>query len=72
MRSVFDILTDQFPLVVRLPCNDKHMFDLDCIQPWFKLNSTCPLDRKDLGAKKPPLPPSAKDEEEEDYDDMYG
>ena len=48
------------------------MFDLDCIQPWLKLNSTCPLDRIDLGAKKPPPTHPTKDEEEEDYDEMYG
>ena len=57
---------------MRLPCNDKHIFDLECIQPWFKLNSTCPLDRKDLAEKKkPPPPPPPADEDEEDYDMMY-
>ncbi|KAK7711599.1 hypothetical protein SLS57_008082 [Botryosphaeria dothidea] len=34
------------------------------------LNSTCPLDRKDLLKKKTPPPPP--DEEEEEYDDMFG
>ena len=61
---------DQYPLVVRLPCNDKHLFDLECIQPWLKLNSTCPLDRKVLAQKRPPPQPEKGDEE--DYDDMYG
>ncbi|KAI4154141.1 MAG: hypothetical protein LQ340_001877, partial [Diploschistes diacapsis] len=67
-----EFLDDQYPLVVRLPCNDKHVFDLECIQPWLKLNSTCPLDRKDLGRKRPPTPPPANGEGgEEEYDDMY-
>ncbi|CAG5141166.1 uncharacterized protein ALTATR162_LOCUS878 [Alternaria atra] len=64
-------LEDKYPLVVQLPCHDDHRFDLDCIGPWLKLNSTCPLDRKELLKKKqPPLPPPA-DDDEEDYDDMY-
>ncbi|EKG12822.1 Zinc finger RING-type protein [Macrophomina phaseolina MS6] len=63
-------LDDPYPLVVELPCNANHRFDLDCIRPWLKLNSTCPLDRKDLLKKKTPPPPP--DEEEEEYDDMFG
>lgn len=55
--------------MVQLPCHKDHQFDLDCIRPWLKLNSTCPLDRKELLKKKQPLPPP--DEEEEEYDDMY-
>lgn len=62
-------LEDQYPLVVRLPCHKDHFFDLDCIRPWLKLNSTCPLDRKEL-LKKKPAPPPVEDDEEE-YDDMY-
>ncbi|KAJ8107303.1 hypothetical protein OPT61_g8962 [Boeremia exigua] len=62
-------LEDQFPLVVQLPCHKDHFFDLDCIRPWLKLNSTCPLDRKELLKKKQPPPPVEDDEE--DYDDMY-
>ncbi|KAL6712247.1 hypothetical protein ACN47E_000124 [Coniothyrium glycines] len=62
-------LEDEYPLVVQLPCHKDHRFDLDCIRPWLKLNSTCPLDRKELLKKKlPPPPPS---DNEEDYDDMY-
>ncbi len=45
------------------------MFDLECIQPWLKLNPTCPLDRKVLVKKK--APPPTPDEEEADYDEMY-
>ncbi|KAG9187480.1 hypothetical protein G6011_05351 [Alternaria panax] len=63
-------LEDKYPLVVQLPCHEDHRFDLDCIGPWLKLNSTCPLDRKELLKKKQPPPPPA-DDDEEDYDDMY-
>jgi hypothetical protein len=59
---------DEYPLVVRLPCDDRHLFDLECIRPWLKLNPTCPLDRKTLAKRKEPPP---KDDEEEDYDDYY-
>jgi hypothetical protein len=45
-------------------------FDLDCIRPWLKLNSTCPLDRKELLKKKQPVPPPIDDDDGE-YDDMY-
>ncbi|KAF2243724.1 hypothetical protein BU26DRAFT_534019 [Trematosphaeria pertusa] len=62
-------LEDEYPLVVRLPCHKDHRFDLDCIRPWLKLNSTCPLDRKELLKKK--QPPAPADEDEEEYDDMY-
>ncbi|KAL9100039.1 MAG: hypothetical protein Q9163_004532 [Psora crenata] len=70
-----DFIDDEYPLVVRLPCNKNHMFDLECIAPWLKLNATCPLDRKDLVKAKqpPPPPPPSKGNEEEDgeWDDMY-
>jgi len=62
--------TDQYPLVVRLPCHKSHIFDLECIEPWLRLHPTCPLDRKDLIKKKEPPPPPPEDDEEE-YDDMY-
>ncbi|MCJ1313960.1 hypothetical protein MMC25_007640 [Agyrium rufum] len=65
-------LEDPYPLVVRLPCHKSHIFDLECIEPWFKLNTTCPLDRKDLAKKKAPPPPPPKDEEEDgEYDEMF-
>ncbi|KAI9672968.1 MAG: hypothetical protein M1817_003132 [Caeruleum heppii] len=41
-------LDDPYPLIVRLPCHSSHIFDLECIQPWLKLHTTCPLDRTDL------------------------
>ncbi|EMC99584.1 hypothetical protein BAUCODRAFT_119161 [Baudoinia panamericana UAMH 10762] len=62
-------LEDTHPLVVQLPCHKDHLFDLECIQPWLKLNPTCPLDRQVLIKKKPPPPP--KDDEDGEYDDMY-
>lgn len=67
--AILTLLTDTHPLVVRLPCHKDHLFDLECIQPWLKLNPTCPLDRQTLVKKKPPPPPP--DEEDGEYDDMY-
>jgi hypothetical protein len=58
-------LADKFPLVVCLPCDDRHWFDYECIRPWLKLNPTCPLDRKDLLKKKEP-PPVVDDEGDPD------
>lgn len=64
---------DPYPLVVKLPCNDKHRFDFDCIRPWLKINTTCPLDRKDLKPKKKEsAPPPVDDDEEDDYNGLYG
>ncbi|KAL5114179.1 hypothetical protein ACEQ8H_007927 [Pleosporales sp. CAS-2024a] len=68
---VTPFLQDQYPLVVQLPCHAHHCFDLDCIRPWLKLNSTCPLDRKELWKKKPPPPPPAEHDDDGEYDDMY-
>ena len=65
-------MLDPYPLVVRLPCHPQHKFDLDCIRPWLKLNSTCPLDRKDLAKKKSiPIPKPKDDESEEEYDEFF-
>ncbi|KAK6537281.1 hypothetical protein TWF694_011474 [Orbilia ellipsospora] len=64
-------LLDEYPLVVRLPCHKSHVFDLECISPWLKLHTTCPLDRIDIAKKKTPPPPPV-DEEEEEWDDNYG
>jgi hypothetical protein len=55
---------------VQLSCHTTHRFDLDCIRPWLKLNSTCPLDRKELLKKKQP-PPPPEDDDDGEYDDMY-
>ncbi|OCK72926.1 hypothetical protein K432DRAFT_411208 [Lepidopterella palustris CBS 459.81] len=63
-------LEDEYPLVVQLPCHKDHRFDLDCIRPWLKLNSTCPLDRKILLKRKEP-PPQEKDDDDGEWDEMY-
>ncbi len=63
---------DKYPLVVRLPCHRSHIFDLECITPWLKLHTTCPLDRKDLiKEKEVPESKKAEDDDEEEWDDMY-
>lgn len=65
-----DFLDDEYPLVVRLPCHKDHVFDLECITPWLKVNPTCPMDRQRLVKEKKNEPVPA-DDDEEDYDDMY-
>lgn len=44
-------LDDKYPLVVRLPCDDRHWFCLECVGPWLRFKGTCPLDRKVLGRR---------------------
>jgi hypothetical protein len=61
-------LDDQYPLVVQLPCHKTHRFDLECVDPWLRLQGTCPLDRKELMKKEVP---KVEKEEEEDYDEMF-
>lgn len=46
---------DEYPLIVRLPCHVQtskktggHIFDLECVGPWLKVNSTCPICRFDV------------------------
>lgn len=63
--------SDSHPLVVELPCNSNHRFDLECIGPWLKLNRTCPLCRTDVTVKKVKDIPVDSEEEEEGWD-MYG
>jgi hypothetical protein len=36
-------LTGEEGTVVRLPCNDKHVFHRYCIREWMKKKNTCPL-----------------------------
>ncbi|KAG0683005.1 hypothetical protein C6P40_000628 [Pichia californica] len=63
--------SDKHPLVVELPCNSKHRFDLECIGPWLKLNKTCPLCRIDVTIRKNKVE-LVDSEEEEDGWEMYG
>ncbi|KAE8151209.1 hypothetical protein BDV25DRAFT_98682 [Aspergillus avenaceus] len=69
-------LEDQYPLVVRLPCHATHMFDLECVRPWLRLRGTCPLDRVDFAKQEREKAEArrkvADDDEEEEWDGMYG
>lgn len=79
-------MDDEFPLVVRLPCHTEHIYDLQCIRPWLELNVTCPLDRKELvkvetdeerlarfmGKRPGQAKTSVDDEEEDEFDGLYG
>lgn len=74
-------IEDPHPLLVRLPCHPSHIYDLECIRPWLLLNGTCPLDRVDLAKKvrerrKKQLEEikkhAAPDDEEEEWDGLYG
>ncbi|CAN3365146.1 hypothetical protein DICA1_F29756 [Diutina catenulata] len=75
---------DPHPLVVRLPCSLKngkkdHIFDLDCIGPWLKVNATCPLCRFEVldteKLRREKLEAELKEledsEEEEEWDADY-
>ncbi|KAI1387499.1 uncharacterized protein F4822DRAFT_430245 [Hypoxylon trugodes] len=61
---------DPYPLVVELPCHGSHRFDLECVGPWLLSKGSCPMCRKDLTKKKAVEIP--KDEEEDDFDGLYG
>lgn len=73
---------NEYPLVVELPChvqgNTKkhHVFDMDCIAPWLKVNSTCPVCRFDVNdvarIRREKLQAEIGEEEEEEEWDMYG
>ncbi|KAF3993106.1 hypothetical protein FT663_00930 [Candidozyma haemuli var. vulneris] len=80
----------KYPLIVKLPCHVKgaskreHIFDMDCIAPWLKMHSSCPLCRFDVRdadsvrrerlARELARAKEEDDEEEEDDGDwdMYG
>ncbi|PWW72595.1 hypothetical protein C7212DRAFT_359916 [Tuber magnatum] len=63
-------LDDEFPLVVRLGCRGKHVFDLECIAPWLKIRSTCPMDREGLVKRREVV--VVDEAEEEEFDENYG
>lgn len=71
-------LEDEHPLVVRLPCHESHVFDLECVEPWMRMEGTCPMDRKDLAKeernRKAAWEERLRKEREEDgeEDDMDG
>ncbi|VEU22842.1 DEKNAAC103935 [Brettanomyces naardenensis] len=75
-----DFRSGEYPLVVRLPCDSRHCFDLECISPWLKMNRTCPLCREDVTEvrqkKLEGLVRKAKEEggeeDEEEGWEMYG
>ncbi|KAM0439839.1 hypothetical protein ACHAPT_000936 [Fusarium lateritium] len=62
-------LEDEYCLVVELPCNGAHRFDLECVGPWLRSKGTCPMCRQEVGKKKEV--PVVEDSEEEDGDMMY-
>ena len=66
-----DYKDDPYRLVVELPCNAKHRFDLECIGPWLKLNKTCPLCRVDVTKGKPKELLIDSEIEDDDWE-MYG
>lgn len=79
---------NEYPLVVKLPCHvqgstkKEHIFDMDCIAPWLKMNATCPLCRFNVldvdKLRREKLEEELRkakeeeDEEEEDDWDVYG
>ncbi|EKV16311.1 hypothetical protein PDIG_08420 [Penicillium digitatum PHI26] len=69
-------MEDAYPLVVQLPCHPTHRFDLECVRPWLRLRGTCPLDRidfaKQLRDKADAKKKLVEEDEEEEWDGMYG
>lgn len=52
-----------------LPCDPKHVFHPQCIDPWFKKKTTCPLCKKDMREWVDPEYETRKSEPEEDGED---
>lgn len=60
-------LDDKYPLVVSLKC--RHSFDLECITPWLRLHTTCPMCRAEVTKARQVI---VEPDSEEEYDDTYG
>lgn len=49
---------------------------MECVRPWLRLRGTCPLDRVDFAKKErekqEELRQLAEQDEEEEWDGMYG
>ncbi|KAI0176540.1 hypothetical protein GGR52DRAFT_571503 [Hypoxylon sp. FL1284] len=68
-----DFLSDEYPLVVELPCPGHHRFDLECVGPWLLGKGTCPMCRHDLTKKKAvEIPKGDSEDEQDDVDGLYG
>lgn len=66
-------LDDEWCLVVELPCQGRHRFDIECVGPWLRSKGTCPMCRQDMGKKKPAsVPADHGQDDEEENDMMYG
>lgn len=77
---------NEWPLVVKLPCKvqgntkKEHVFDMECIAPWLKMHSTCPLCRFDMRdvetMRRDKLAKELAEVEDDDEDDdglgLYG
>jgi hypothetical protein len=60
MEKVCSICQSNFELnndLVKLKCNDDHIFHEICIHEWFKEHNTCPLCRVILESKEKQLTP---------------
>jgi hypothetical protein len=60
-------IEDKYSLIVQLRC--KHRFDLECITPWLKLHTTCPMCRAEV---QTPKTITLANDSEEEYDNTYG
>lgn len=63
-------LEDQYCLVVELPCEGRHRFDLECVGPWLRSKGTCPMCREEM-CKKKVVAPVEEDGGEDDMDMMF-
>ncbi|KYK55150.1 hypothetical protein DCS_07112 [Drechmeria coniospora] len=64
-------LDDEWCLVVELPCEGRHRFDLECVGPWLRSKGSCPMCREEMERKKAVVPAAEDEDEDEDDDMMY-